>query len=707
MDKNQPVRSVFGLNGVRAMEEGLGVGHGCIIEDLHDRPFLCFSSFPLCIHITPMASSRTWREVSLKNIRTDGWLHAFLARQRDGLTGHLEVAGYPFSTRGWKEDVIPLGERGGSGWWPYEQYAYWVDGQLRCGLLLDDETLKRKARAQIDHVLAHPDPDGYLGPATLKALRGERGSERWPHAVFFRAIMADYDERPTRRTLNKLIRHYLSGTAAHETTRNVCNIEIMAWLYEKTGDRRILNLAVSSYRNFQKREPKNAATVKHMLGNGIAREHGPRYMELFKLGAVLYRVTGNRRLLAASVNAQRKLKRDHVLIDGVPSATEHLRGIYSTAGHETCMITDYLWSLGILLAATRDPQYADDMERICFNALPGAVTPDFRALQYFSGPNQVVAGPQTNHHPHGMGSAHMSYRPNPATECCPGNVHRAMPAYIGRMWLDDGRGGIVAALFGPGRVKAGRGVTITQETAYPFDEQVSFQFACRRPVRFRFTFRIPGWCHNASATWNGKTLRRELRAGTFITMNRELRDGDRLELNLPREVRSVRGPENGVGLLWGPLVLALPIRERRTVETGDARSSAEFPAWTMEPDAPWNYALVRPFRRGGVEIRPPFDSPWAIEHAPVRLQVPARRVAGWRLIRKRKLKMKWGDKEVVREGRILFTPPLPGREILRQDGCREEIIELVPYGSTRLRIAWFPAMVPDQPRKGKGTVPRS
>ncbi len=633
---------------------------------------------------------RGWREVSLTRIRPDGWLRSFLERQRDGLTGHLEVAGYPFNTRGWKEDAIPLGERGGSGWWPYEQYAYWVDGQLRCGLLLDDATLKRKAREQIDHVLTHPDADGYLGPDTLKTLRGERGSERWPHAVFFRAIMADYDERPSRRTLQKLIRHYLSDTATHETTRNVCNIEVMAWLYEKTGDRRMLNLARTAYRNFQKREPKNAATLNNMLSRALAREHGPRYMELFKLGAVLHRVTGNRRYLAASINAQRKLERDHVLIDGVPSATEHLRGIYSTAGHETCMITDYLWSLGHLLTATRDPKYADAMERICFNALPGAVTPDFRALQYFSGPNQVVAGPQTNHHPHGMASAHMSYRPNPATECCPGNVHRAMPAYIGRMWLDDGRGGVVAALYGPGRITAGRGLTITQETTYPFGERVSFLFSCRRPARFRFTFRVPGWCRNASATWNGKALRRQLRAGSFVTLDREFRDGDQLELNLPREVRSVRGPENGMGLLWGPLVLALSIRARRTVETGDARSNAEFPAWTMEPDAPWNYALVRPFPRTGVEIRPVTDRPWESEHAPIRLRVPACRVPGWRLVRKKKLVLKWKDKEWVREGRILFTPPLPGKECLCQNGRRVEFIELVPYGATRLRIAWFP-----------------
>lgn len=639
-----------------------------------------------------------WREVSLGTLKPTGWLRSFLDRQRTGLTGHLEVAGYPFNTEGWLADHLPLSDRGGSGWWPYEQIAYWVDGMIRCGILLDDVTLKEKARRSIDHVLAHPDRDGYLGPDAMKSLHGEQGSERWPHAVFFRAILADYHERPSKRTLHVLTRHYLSNTAVHGANRNACNIEIMAWLFEQTGDIRIKELAESTYRDFQRLQPNDGATLKNMAGNQRVGDHGPRHMELFKLGAIMYRLTGNRTYMKATLNAHRKLKRDHILIDGVPSTTEHLRGIYSTAGHETCVITDYLWSLGHLLMATKDASMADEMEKICFNALPGAVTPDFKALQYFSGPNQVVAGPQTNHHPHGIGCAHISYRPNPATECCPGNVHRAMPAYVGRMWMENGKGGVIAALYGPSQYSFGKGkdrVIIHEETEYPFDYRITFRFECRDPVSMPFQFRIPGWCEKPRVFINGKAWKKKLKHGSFVTMRRTFSGGDHVVVELPKTVRLMKGPEQGVAVEWGPVVLSLNIKTRKTIESDD-RSSVDFPAWTMEPESAWHVGLVlagmRIPRDWKLEQFRPIEDLWSGEHPPVKLTAFARKIPGWKLVRKKKLVLKWGDKTCVRQGNIIFMPLLPDAKIRAKAGEKNIPVELIPLGATRLRVTWFPVV---------------
>lgn len=645
-----------------------------------------------------MKRMRGWTELPITAIRPEGWLRAYLKRQAEGLTGHLEVAGYPFDTDGWRLDAIPRGPGTLAGWWPFEQYAYWVDGMIRCGLLVDDRRLVRRARAQIDHVLGHPDRDGYLGPAMLKQVSaGDRPSERWPHAVFFRAVMADHGARPAARTLDRLLRHYLSGTAPHHRTRNVCNVEIMAWLHGLTGNRAVLREALRAYEGFQREETKSSATLAKMLTDERSGDHGPTYMELFKLGAVLYRATGNRRFLRASRNAQRKLVRDHMLADGVPSTTEHLRGIYSNAGHETCVISDYTWSLGYLLMATGDAQYADGIEKACFNALPGAVTPDFKALQYFSNPNQVIAGPASNNHPHGRGWGHLTFRPNPATECCPGNVHRAMPNYAARMWMGDGRGGVVAALYGPSRVTVG-GVRITEETQYPFDETVTFRFAARRPARLRFSFRIPGWCRHASADLNGRPLRRAFAPGTFVTVAREFRDGDRIDLHLPREWAVAPGPEGGVSLELGPLVFALRIAETWRKDPKDARSSAAFPAWDVFPASPWNYALA--LRRGrrlpafDLVARAVGDNPWTPGSAPYVLRVPARRVPGWRLERRKTLVEHHHGKRHVRRGAFAFTPLLPDRARLARASKRVELVELIPMGATCLRLAVLPVAPP-------------
>lgn len=644
-----------------------------------------------------MKRIRGWRERPLPTIEPRGWLRAFLQRQRDGLTGHLEVAGYPFNTEGWRRDALPRGPGTLASWWPFEQYAYWVDGLLRCGLLLKDRGLLKRARRQIDHVVRRPGPDGYLGPASLKTLgTGDRPSERWPHAVFFRAVMADHGARPDPAVTRAMIRHYRSGTAPHDRTRNVCNVEIMAWLYEQTGDRRMVDEARRAYTRFQRFHRDSGASVANMLSSARAGDHGPTYMELFKLGALLYRVTGNRRWLRASVNAQRKLVRDHLLVDGVPSTTEHLRGRYSNAGHETCVIADYPWALGYLLMATGDAVYADGMERACFNALPGAVTPDFKALQYFSGPNQVVACTGSNHHPHGRGGAHTTYRPNPATECCPGNVHRAMPNYVSRMWLDDGRGGLVAACYGPSAVMFGSGraaLRIEQETAYPFDERIVFRFQGHRRAPLRFTFRIPAWCRAARATLNGRALRRPLKPGTFVTLRRVYRDGDRLELELPRTLVREPGPERGASLTWGPLVFALNIPARWRRDPADTRSSDAFPAWDALPAAAWNYALVQTGRTapGDVVVREIGDNPWDAAHSPVVARVPARRVHGWKLEQRSRLEYTRDGKALYKRGRFVFTPPLPDATGRKRAG-RIETIELVPLGATRLRISVFPVV---------------
>jgi hypothetical protein len=39
-----------------------------------------------------------FHEVPLSAIKPTGWLRTFLQNQKDGLTGHLEHAGYPFHT---------------------------------------------------------------------------------------------------------------------------------------------------------------------------------------------------------------------------------------------------------------------------------------------------------------------------------------------------------------------------------------------------------------------------------------------------------------------------------------------------------------------------------------------------------------------------------------------------------------------------------
>jgi len=649
-------------------------------------------------------------EVALSSIHPEGWLRRFLEIQRDGLTGHLEAAGYPFDTPGWAASRVV--SRGFEDWAPYEQNGYWVDGMIRCGRLLRDDFLVRKARKQIDYVLKHADRDGYLGPKSLKKELPLHlgmnvwleGIKRWPHVVFFRALMAEYSATGDGRITEALRKHYLGGTCSHALHRNVCNVEVMAWVHSVTGDERLLDRAIEAYERYNRICPEMDTTLKNMASAKRATEHGVTYNEIAKLGAVLYMHTGRRRLLDATVNAYRKLERDHMLIDGVHSSSEHLCGADPLASHETCDIADYTWSLGYLLMATGRAEYADKIERACFNAALGAVRADFRGLQYFSCPNQVIAARNSNHNFFFRGDKWMSYRPNPGTECCPGEVHRIMPNYASRMWLATADGGLAAALYGPSRITAKVGaarreVTVVEETHYPFSERIDFQVRTDRPAAFPLHVRIPGWCDGAEIYVNGRRVGRRPRAGSFFRIERTFDHNDRVTLALPMKLKLNRWPLGGAAIERGPLVFALRIEEDWRLDGKEKRATRDFPAWNLYPASPWNYALAVDERNieRVVEVihRPMSPEPWSPEAAPIELAAPARRVRGWKLRRRKSIVQGYtADCKVTSrsvKGDFAFTPPLPDPQTLKARlGRKVETIRLVPYGCTHLRVTLFP-----------------
>lgn len=659
---------------------------------------------------------RNYSFLHLRDVHPAGWIEAFLKIQAAGLTGHPEVQGYPYGQRFWgnaNEDTGPY-----AAWWPYEQTAYWLDGALKCGYLCRDEALYRRALDEIDTAIAHAAPDGFIGPAFL------RTKDRWPYAVFFRAVLAQYEICGDPHYLDALGKHYRSTPHPMGWDRDASGVEILALLYQHTGDPAYLDQAEDLYRRFNATFPKHDCSLQTLSSDKKATAHGVTFNELAKLAAVLCSVSENPAYRQAVVHGFAKVDRDQLLADGLHSCTERLRGRDALDSHETCDITDHTWALGYLLQITGDVGYADRIEKIIFNALPGAVTKDFKALQYFSCPNQVIATHTANHNRFQRGFNWMSYRPDHEVQCCPGNVHRAMPNYVGRQWMKAGDTEIVAALYGPGCVQtrlAGIPLTITARTAYPSDQAIEFGIQPAKPARFTFTVRIPGWCRHASLTLNGRPVELPLMAGTFVPITREWQPDDRLRLNLPFELALQHFPKGGISIDYGPLTFSLPIAAHAQIETGDSTNDQRrdvqaefytprlkgateaFPAWELTPASRWNYALcvdkeTLP-RLAQICWHAPSETPFNPNRPTVTLRVPARTVAGWDLEAHEDMlqesywvvrgKWKMGTRRI--KGVFALTPPLPARKDLKARLGREiEWIELVPYGTTTLRLTVFP-----------------
>ena len=647
---------------------------------------LAAAAAPLDAGATRPNSAALVGELPSSAVHPEGWLKEFLARQISGLTGHPAAMGFPFNQQMW---AAPLDVKDrqfsqfGTDWWPYEQTAYYVDGALRCAYLMRDEALLAAARRSLDAVVGHPKANGRLGPANVD-------NDSWPMVVFMRALLEEYENTGERKLLDAIEHHYaaiypdkdrlpaLKLTGFNQ--RSVLHAENLCRLAKLTGNPDYATLAARIYQKFCEDNPTDGKTPANMLKGAVEHEHAVTYQEFLKLPALLHSATGDASYLRAAERGFAMLEASHELADGLSSGHEGLAGQRSDKVHETCTATDFIWTCGYMLEATGQAKWADKIEKVLFNAGFGALTKDFKAHQYYSGPNQVVLTGKSSHwnldQDWGwMATGRMCYRPGHDTECCSGNIHRLLPAFIKRMWLvDNAAPGVTAALYSPCQASfqlaQGPPLTIAERTNYPFEQRIEFVFATATPQLLTFRMRIPGWSKGFKVLCNGRAVDLTATPEGFVSLHREFRDGDRVELGLEAQP-VIRRSGPGASISYGALVFSLPVTAKVTTLTDLPKSSPQFPAYEMLPISQWNYALPATLSASQVQVvtRPPAGYPWDAGASPVVLRVSGRTATNWTL----------GDKP--------YTPDIPEHVTTTGD---EHLLELVPLGSTLLRVTEFP-----------------
>jgi len=198
-----------------------------------------------------------------------------------------------------------------------------------------------------------------------------------------------------------------------------------------------------------------------------------------------------------------------------------------------------------LLRITRDPHYGDSMERVMYNTILGAkpLQADGNAF-YYSDYNFEGKKVYSNHR----------------WPCCSGTFPQVAADYRINAYF-RGAKDLFVNLYIPSVLRwnhHGTEAALTQIGSYPDGGSIEFKLSLSKAADLTVNLRIPAWADGAAISINGKAWKNPVVPGSFASLSREWKNGDRVELELPMRMRLEAldsANPSIVALLRGPLLL--------------------------------------------------------------------------------------------------------------------------------------------------------
>jgi len=678
----------------------VGLSSGAISDDSPPAQIRVVKQIPATARTSQYVSNREPLTVSplvklpIGSIKPRGWLRNQLELEANGMTGRLEEISpwCRFDQNAWTD---PEG-KGHSGW---EEMPYWLKGYGDLGYVLGDEAIIKEARRWIEAALASQRDDGWFGPRSLlTSLEGK--ADLWPNMLMLNVLQSFYEKSADPRVLPFMTKYFRWELNYPEKDfmagywpkiRAGDNLESVYWLYNRTGDKWLLDLGEKIHRSTAN------------WTSGVINWHGVNVSQGFREPGVFYQQAEDPKFLAA---AERNYHGVMDLYGQVPGggfgADENCRPGYSDPrqGFETCSMVEFMHSFEMLTKISGEPRWADRCEDVAFNSLPAAMTPDLKALHYVTAPNMVQLDKKNKSPGIENGGTMFSYSPKEVYRCCQHNVAMGWPYFAEELWLGTSDGGLCASLYSASEVTAkvagGREVTVVDDTDYPFSDTIELKMSLGgtgkqsvgvpasagrgslkaelQPVRFPLYLRIPAWCEKPEISINGQSADVPASASSYIVIDRSWKDGDSVRLRLPMKVSLRKWAKNhdSVSVDYGPLTFSLQIGERWSRYGG----SGKWPEEEVFSTTPWNYGLVLDAKKpeSSFEVThtdgPLAKQPFTAEAVPIRMKAKGRRIPNWK-------------QDATGLLRPLGPSPVKSAEPV-------ETITLIPMGAARLRISSFP-----------------
>lgn len=232
---------------------------------------------------------------------------------------------------------------------------------------------------------------------------------------------------------------------------------------------------------------------------------------------------------------------------------------------ETCAAISLMFLASRMLQIEADGEYADVMERVLYNGILSGMSLDGKSYFYV---NPLEVWPSACDLREDLRSVQKTRQQWFGCACCPPNIARLI-ASLGQYIYsyNEKQRELFVHLYIGSKVHQsmdGQNLEISQQTNYPWDENVTLTISVETGKEFTVALRLPSWCRNAQIFVNGEAI--DLASCTFkgyAKIKRVWKRGDRIVLVLPMIVEKIRSNpklRENVGKLAlqrGPIVFCL------------------------------------------------------------------------------------------------------------------------------------------------------
>lgn len=471
-------------------------------------------------------------------------------------------------------------------WWNSETQSNWYDGLIRHAYLVQDAATIKRVEAYVERIISTQDADGYLGiyDQELRYNFDSENGELWAQATLLRSLIAvqeattsegilDVIQRAVMTTMQAYPIHHSTPFKAKDSYAGLCHglcfVDVLEWLYEQTNDTQYIEYAVWLYEDYSNHElSESDIQVNNLLDkNKLFNGHSVHTYEHLRALLIAAYYDQNPTYSQALQNYQKKLSKC-ICPSGAPIGDEwiyeHIADP-SMHGYEYCSLHELLHSYVSYIKKTKNMVYADAVEQLLLNAAQGARSQDNASIAYLKSDNSYAMEGHFQFHQDWIDTKQTRYRYSPthqdAAVCCVPNAGRIYPYYIQHMWMYDNMT-LYALLYGPNQMTwelDGTQITITTDTKYPYDDQITFHIKVDKPISFMLGLRIPTWWESYHI--NMESYQQEQIAYIKKTWN----DANTIQLTFKNKLQVKQDLQSDTYLMYGPFVMAYPMQAYKRI----------------------------------------------------------------------------------------------------------------------------------------------